>query len=106
MADVRSDERGVVSGMLGLARNVGLIAGASAMGAVFAFASATSDVTTAAPPAVAAGMRTTFLVAAVLTLVALGIATTFSATKSRRRRARVASTVEVSVMRREGAAAR
>jgi MFS family permease len=75
MTAAHSDERGVVSGMLGLARNVGLIAGASAMGAVFAFASATSDVGTAPPAAVAAGMQTTFLVAAGLVLAALGLAT-------------------------------
>jgi MFS family permease len=76
MTAVRADERGVVSGMLGLARNVGLIAGASVMGALFAFASATSDVSTAPPSAVAAGMQVTFVVAAMLVLAALGIATT------------------------------
>jgi MFS family permease len=73
MTDVRPDERGVVSGMLGLSRNVGLIAGASVMGAVFARAAATSDVTTAAPVAVAAGMQATFLVAALLVALALAI---------------------------------
>jgi MFS family permease len=73
LADARPDERGVVSGMLGLSRNVGLIAGASVMGALFAFASATSDVTTAAPAAVAAGMQATFLVAALLVALALAI---------------------------------
>jgi MFS family permease len=75
MTDVRADERGLVSGMLGLARNVGLIVGASVMGTVFAFASTTSDVTTAPAAAVAAGMQATFIVAAMLVLVALGIAT-------------------------------
>ena len=73
MTGVRPDERGVVSGMLGLARNVGLIAGASAMGALFARAAATSDVTTAPAAAVAAGMQATFIVAAMLVLVALAI---------------------------------
>lgn len=73
MSDARADERGVVSGMLGLARNVGLIAGASVMGAVFARAAATSDVTTAPPAAVAAGMQVTFIVAAMLGIVALGV---------------------------------
>ena len=66
MADVRPDQRGVISGMLNLSRNLGLITGASVMGAVFALASATSDITTAAPAAVAAGMRITFAVAAIL----------------------------------------
>ena len=76
MTTVRADERGVVSGMLGLSRNVGLIAGASVMGALFAFASRTPDVGTAAPAAVAAGMQATFIVAAVLVLAALGLAIT------------------------------
>ncbi len=47
MTDVRPDQRGVISGMLNLSRNLGLITGASVMGAVFAFASATIDITTA-----------------------------------------------------------
>jgi MFS family permease len=60
MADVRPDRRGVVSGLLNLSRNLGLVTGASAMGAVFALASGTVDVTTARPEAVAAGTRITF----------------------------------------------
>ncbi|NRF67472.1 MFS transporter [Aquincola sp. S2] len=74
MADVGPDQRGVVSGLLNLARNLGLLAGASAMGAVFALAAATADVTTAPPAAVAAGLRVTFAVAAALVVVALAIA--------------------------------
>jgi MFS family permease len=42
MADVRPDQRGVISGMLNLSRNLGLITGASATGAVFAVASGRS----------------------------------------------------------------
>jgi MFS family permease len=74
MADIRADQRGVISGMLNLSRNLGLITGASVMGAVFAFASATTDIATAHPEPVAIGMRTTFAVAAVLIVVALAIA--------------------------------
>ena len=74
MTDIRTDQRGVISGMLSLSRNLGLITGASVMGAIFALASATSDITTAAPDAVATGMRITFLVAAVLISTALVIA--------------------------------
>jgi EmrB/QacA subfamily drug resistance transporter len=74
MMDVRPDQRGVVSGLLNLSRNLGLITGASAMGAVFAIASGTVDVTTASPQAVATGMRITFAVAAALIVVALAIA--------------------------------
>ena len=74
MTDIQPDQRGVISGMLNLSRNLGLITGASVMGAVFALASATTDMTTARPEAVATGMRITFLVAAILIVVALAIA--------------------------------
>ncbi len=74
MADVRPGRRGVISGVLNLSRNLGLVTGASAMGAVFALASATTDVATAAPEAVATGMRVTFAVAAVMILAALAMA--------------------------------
>jgi EmrB/QacA subfamily drug resistance transporter len=74
MTDIRPDQRGVISGMLNLSRNLGLITGASVMGAVFALSSATTDITTAHPEAVATGLRITFAVAAILILVALAIA--------------------------------
>ena len=74
MSDVGADQRGAVSGMLNLSRNLGLITGASVMGAVFAFGAATSDITASAPEAVASGMRITFAVAAALIVVALAIA--------------------------------
>ncbi|WP_326654711.1 MULTISPECIES: MFS transporter [unclassified Streptomyces] len=74
MADTRPDQRGVTSGMLNLSRNLGLVTGTSVMGAVFALASATTDVTTARSEAVATGMRVTFAVAAILIVVALAIA--------------------------------
>ncbi len=74
MTDLRPDQRGVTSGMLSLSRNLGLITGASVMGAVFALASATVDITTARPEAVATGMRITFAVAAILIVVALALA--------------------------------
>jgi len=74
MTDIRPDQRGVISGMLSLSRNLGLISGASVMGAVFALASATIDITTAPPEAVATGMRFTFATATMLIILALGIA--------------------------------
>jgi MFS family permease len=74
MTDIPPDRRGVMSGVLNLSRNLGLITGASVMGAVFVLASATIDITTAAPEAVATGMRITFAVAAILIVVALAIA--------------------------------
>jgi EmrB/QacA subfamily drug resistance transporter len=74
MSDIRPDQRGVISGMLNLSRNLGLITGASVMGAVFARASETIDITTALPEAVATGMRTTFAVAAILIVLAFAVA--------------------------------
>ena len=74
MAEIRPEQRGVVSGMLNLARNLGLVSGASAMGAVFAFGTATSDIATASATALAAGMHLCFAVAAALVLAALAIA--------------------------------
>ena len=74
MTGISPDQRGVISGMLNLSRNLGRITGASVMGAVFAFASATIDITTAPPEAVARGMRITFAVAATLIVIALALA--------------------------------
>jgi MFS family permease len=74
MTGVAPDRKGVVSGLLGLSRNLGLITGASVMGAVFAFAAAADDMAAASPEAVATGMEATFAVSAVLILAGLGIA--------------------------------
>ncbi|TDP73014.1 MFS transporter [Roseateles toxinivorans] len=63
MTDVSPDRRGVISGLLNLARNLGLIGGASVMGAVFAFASGAGE-----PAAIALGLRVTVAVAAALLL--------------------------------------
>ncbi|MCF5116223.1 MFS transporter, partial [Pseudomonas lactis] len=72
MSDVQATRRGTVSGLLNLSRNLGLIFGASALGAVFA--RATPDVSHAAPQAVAAGLHATFAMAAGLLLIAALIA--------------------------------
>jgi len=74
MLGVLPEQRGVVSGLLNLSRNLGLVTGASAMGAVFALASKAVDIGTAQPQAIASGMRTTFLVALGLIVVACLIA--------------------------------
>ena len=74
MTDVSPDQRGVISGMLNLSRNLGLITGVSVMGAAFVLASRAGDFTTARAEAVAIGMRVTFAVAAALVVVALVIA--------------------------------
>ncbi|HEX2611860.1 MAG TPA: hypothetical protein VHK68_12685, partial [Gemmatimonadales bacterium] len=74
MTEIRPDQRGLISGMLNLSRNLGLITGASVLGAVFALASGTIDITTARPEDVATGMRITYAVAAILIVAAFGIA--------------------------------
>ncbi|SMF27688.1 MFS transporter [Pseudogulbenkiania subflava] len=74
MRDVAPERRGVVAGLLSLSRNLGLVSGASAMGAVFVLASGTSDIASAHPGAVASGMRFTFAAATLLIIVALAIA--------------------------------
>ena len=74
LAGVDAGQRGVVSGLLNLSRNLGLITGASVMGTVFARASGAADVAAADPAALAAGMRATFAVAAVLVAVAFAVA--------------------------------
>lgn len=84
MTDIRPEQRGVVSGMLNLSRNLGLITGASVMGAVFALAAGMIDMNTAAPEAVAFGMRITFIVAELLIVGALAIAVASRALAARR----------------------
>jgi EmrB/QacA subfamily drug resistance transporter len=74
MSDSTPTNRGVISGLLNLSRNLGLITGASFMGAVFAFGADTTNILTAQPGSVVAGMRITFAVAASLICVALAIA--------------------------------
>ncbi len=73
LADVAKALRGTVSGLLGLSRNIGLIAGASAMGTVFAFGVGTQEFIRATPVAIASGMRLTFLLAAALMLAAIAV---------------------------------
>ncbi|NWF07447.1 MFS transporter [Pseudomonas salomonii] len=68
MSDVAPTRRGTVSGLLNLSRNLGLIFGASALGAVFAWAS--PDVTHAAPTSVASGLHVTFAAALALIVTA------------------------------------
>jgi MFS family permease len=71
MAEVPPDQRGVTSGILTLSRNLGLITGASVMGATFAFTAQTFGQSVALPEAVTLGMQITFLLAAGLIFAAL-----------------------------------
>lgn len=72
-----ADRRGLISGLLNLSRNLGLITGAACLGAVFALTVGTSDLAAASPGQVADGMHRGFLaagllVAAVLCLLRFG----------------------------------
>jgi EmrB/QacA subfamily drug resistance transporter len=71
MTGIAADERGVIAGLLNLSRNLGLITGASLMGAIFTLAVGMKDVALANAPAVAMGMHVTFAVATALLLIAL-----------------------------------
>ncbi len=55
MTGVGPAQRGVISGMLNLSRNLGLVTGASVMGAVFALAAGTIDITAARPEVLPSG---------------------------------------------------
>jgi MFS family permease len=74
LVDTPKERRGLASGLLGLSRNLGLIFGASVMGAVFAFGVGSSDFVQASRVAIAEGMRLTFLLAAGMMLAAICIA--------------------------------
>ncbi|WP_025804912.1 MFS transporter [Pseudomonas chlororaphis] len=69
MSDVGAEQRGVISGLLNLSRNLGLITGASLMGAVFA--AVAGDLSRASAEAVTSGMGFTFALATGLVLMAL-----------------------------------
>ncbi|MBP4048830.1 MFS transporter [Chromobacterium violaceum] len=70
MAGLPADRRGLVSGLLNLARNLGLVTGASALGAVFA-AAAGGSIVDARPEAVAWATRAAFAAAALITAAAI-----------------------------------
>ena len=74
MAEIGSDQRGVVSGMLILSRNLGLVTGSFVIGAVFAIASGATDVTMAHRDAIASGKQVACAVTTSLILLALIIA--------------------------------
>lgn len=73
LAKVPKQQQGTASGLLSFSRNAGLIAGASAMGGVFAYGVGTGDFAAASDSAFNAGMRLTFLSAAALMGIALVI---------------------------------
>jgi MFS family permease len=74
MAAVEAGQRGVVAGLLTLSRNLGLVSGASAMGAVFALAGGSGARAGTRAAAVVAGTHATFAFAALLVVAALLLA--------------------------------
>lgn len=70
MLEASKDQRGLVSGFLGMSRNLGLITGASAMGAVYAFGQQGYPMLGLAPGS-ASGFQTSFVLAAILAFGAL-----------------------------------
>ncbi len=71
LADVPKERRGTVSGLLSLSRNVGLIAGASAVSAIFALDVGIKDFEHATVLAIEAGMQLTFLIAGGMMIAAI-----------------------------------
>jgi len=76
MSGAHPDRRGVTSGLLNLSRNLGLVTGASVMGAVFAIGAGTTSTANTSPESVAAGTHLAFAVATALIAIALAIAMT------------------------------
>ncbi len=70
LAAAGAEERGLVSALLSLSRNFGLISGAALMGALFAAGSGGAGAA-ASPESIAGGMRLTFALASLLIGVAL-----------------------------------
>ena len=74
MSGVSPDRKGVISGMLNLSRNLGLITGASAMGAVFFLGKSLTAATSGAAEVASNGMRLTFWAATILIMASVGLA--------------------------------
>lgn len=74
MTAASDSQRGVLSGLLGLSRNLGFVTGASAMMTLFTLAVGDGNLPTAAENAVASGFSITFLAASGLTLCAMLVA--------------------------------
>lgn len=83
MLAARDDQRGMISGLLGLSRNLGLMTGASVMGAVFAIAAGSADITRTAPETVGFAFSVTFQVAAGVVAFAFVLALAGRRTPSR-----------------------
>lgn len=74
MLAARDEQRGMLSGLLGLSRNLGFMTGASVMATLFATAVGTEAIVSASPRVIGYAFTATFVVAASLTLLALILA--------------------------------
>ncbi|MCQ0093408.1 MFS transporter [Roseovarius sp. M141] len=74
LVDAAPEQRGRLSGLLGLSRNLGLMTGASAMSTLFVTILGTGDTAQAPVADVAYAFSMTFTAAAVLALITLGLA--------------------------------
>ncbi|MFI5430158.1 MFS transporter [Aeromicrobium sp. UC242_57] len=74
LGSIDPSRRGVASGTLNLARNIGMVTGASAMGLIYTTAAGTADVTTASKDALETGLLVTYLFAAAALVAATAIA--------------------------------
>ncbi|KPB00822.1 MFS transporter [Ahrensia marina] len=70
MVNMPPDERGTASGLLNLSRNIGLIFGASAMGAIFAFGVGSGAIENATQQQITDGLQLTFGLAAAMIIMA------------------------------------
>lgn len=91
VAGADRERRGLVSGLLNLARNLGLVTGVAAMGSVFAAAVGGTDVASALPEAIGNGTRTTFAAASALAGLGWSMAFVRMVVARRRGRARAAA---------------
>ncbi|MGE4069579.1 MAG: MFS transporter [Lysobacterales bacterium] len=73
MTSVMPDQRGLVSALLNLSRNLGLITGASLMAAVFAWGRSTGDAGASALQTAERGLHLSFALAAILIVTAMGL---------------------------------
>lgn len=71
MQTVADDQRGVLSGLLGLSRNLGFVTGASAVSSLFAFTLGEVELAKADPSLIAHAFTVTFLIATLLPVTAL-----------------------------------
>ncbi len=65
-----ADQRGLLSGLLGLSRNLGFMTGASVMTALFSAAVGSDEITKSSPNVIGSAFTMTFLAAAAATLLA------------------------------------